>query len=72
MKPQKQSRLVNHVRAQLKRLIGKDRRTIANIALDASVPVAWLTYFIDGKIPNPGTNRMEHLYEYVSGKPLKV
>ena len=45
---------------------------VAQIALDAKVPKPWLDFLIKGKITNPGVDRIEKLYEYLSGKKLKI
>lgn len=39
---------------------------------ETDLPYYWLQKLKDGKISDPSVNRMQHLYEYLSGRSLKV
>ena len=61
------SKLIAYVREELSK-----KEDLSRIALDSKVPRPWLKLFVQGCIPNPGVARIEKLYEYLSGKKLKV
>lgn len=42
------------------------------ISKEAKLPLRWLEQFAQDKIRNPSVNRIEALYEYLSGTELKV
>lgn len=36
----------------------------------SKIPFWWLRKFAAGQIASPGANRLQYLYEYLTGKPL--
>lgn len=53
----------------------KDRSeetTFLRIYKDLGIPPGWTQKFIAGGIPNPSVNRVQALYEHLSGKKLIV
>lgn len=46
--------------------------TLLKIYDDLDIPPGWVQKFVTGKFPNPSVNRVQKLYEYLSGKPLIV
>lgn len=57
------------VRQTLK-LVQQDKRDLLTLAIDTGVPFHWLRKFVTGKIPSPGANRIQHLFEKLAGRPL--
>lgn len=39
---------------------------------ETGVPYFWLRKLASGRIPNPGVNRVQFLYEYFTGKKLEL
>lgn len=54
------------------RLLFDTKLTYAEIFLATNIPIHWLTNFARGKTPDPGVNRVQKLYEHLTGKQLKV
>lgn len=54
------------------RLLFDTELTHAEIFLATNIPIHWLTNFARGKTLDPSVNRVQKLYEYLTGKPLKV
>lgn len=46
--------------------------SIRRISIELRVPYIWLIKFRDGKIADPSVNRVQALYEYLTGNPLLV
>jgi hypothetical protein len=46
--------------------------TLKKISEDTKLPVGWLKVFAQGAIEAPSCNRVETLYEYLTGTTLKV
>lgn len=46
--------------------------TYKKIAEDTDIPEGWLKVFAGGNIDDPSVNRVETLYNYLSGQPLNV
>ena len=40
------------------------------IKKETGIPVGWITKFAAGKFPDPGVNRVETLYSYLSGRAV--
>jgi hypothetical protein len=53
-------------------LVKKDDRSLAELSTDTGLPFYWLQRFSQGAFKNPSVNRVQHLYEKLTGKPLKV
>jgi hypothetical protein len=58
--------LVTEVRKMLK----ADIRPQLQIATDLKVPYHWLKSFMAGAIPDPGVNRIQYIYEQLTGRKL--
>lgn len=48
------------------------RRSLFTIAVESEVPFSWLRKFKNGSIADPGTSKVEALYNYLSPSPLRV
>lgn len=46
--------------------------TIPQIYVDTELPFYWLQSLREGRIKNPSVNRIQRLYEHLSGKKLEV
>lgn len=55
---------------ETKRLIKKDRRSLMRLAFETDIPFYWLQKFMRGGILAPSVNRIQYLYEKLSGKKL--
>jgi len=55
---------------KVQQLLGEDPRSNPEIFRDTGVPLNWLNSFTSNKFKNPSVNRMEYLYEQLSGKDL--
>jgi hypothetical protein len=55
----------------LELLIASDL-TLTEIAINADVPYDWLVSIRYDRVKNPSVNRVQQLYEFLSGKPLTV
>jgi hypothetical protein len=53
-------------------LLHADSRGLAVISVTADVPYHWLEQFRRGIIKNPSVNRVQALYEFLSGRKLEV
>ena len=51
-------------------LLRADTRSLATISLQAQMPYFWLDSFNKGKMRSPGINRVQYLYEFLTGKKL--
>jgi hypothetical protein len=54
------------------RLLQQGPKTTLGVYRETGVPYHWLQKFIRGEIPNPGANRIQFLYEYLTGTSLAV
>ncbi len=55
---------------ETRRLLCADPRSDCDIGRALSVPAPWLSMFRNELIKNPGANRIQILYEYLSGEVL--
>ena len=53
-------------------LLLADDRSLWVIAHDFDIPFHWLRKFATNDIPNPGVNRVQYLFERLTGEELKV
>lgn len=53
-------------------LLGASPETILEVHKNSGVPFHWLARFKCGQIRNPSVNTVQRLYEYLTGKPLKL
>lgn len=53
-------------------LLKNDPRSIPEIYKQSGIPFYWLRKFADGAYQNPSVNRIERLYEFLTGKSLEV
>lgn len=51
-------------------LIKKDKRTRYDLAKELEIPFHWLNSFAQGYIDAPSVNRVQYIYEKLSGKKL--
>lgn len=56
----------------VQRLIREDPRSLPEIYRDTRVPLSWLNGFVAGAYRNPSVNRLEYLYEQLTGKELPL
>lgn len=54
----------------VRQLVNNDGRQLVILAGDMKVPAIWLQKFADGRIANPSVNRLEYVYEQLTGNPL--
>lgn len=53
-------------------LLTSDARSLPQIFVDTGVPFYWLRNFATGKLRNPSVNRVQYLYEQLSGQKLDI
>lgn len=53
-------------------LLKADSRSLPEIFRDTGIPFYWLRTFQAGSMKNPSVNRVQHLYECLTGTSLKV
>lgn len=53
-------------------LLREDPRTMSEIAEQTGFNYDWLLKFYYSRIPDPSVNRVQELYEKLSGKKIKV
>lgn len=46
------------------------QKTLPEISKDTGLPFYWLRKFASGDISDPSVNKVQILYEYLSGTPL--
>ena len=51
----------------IKLLAGKD---LIHVCVDTGISFFWLRKFVGGVFQNPSVNRVQHLFEYLTKKPL--
>lgn len=58
--------------SQTWRLLKYRGQTLAEIQAGTGIPHYWLRKFLGREIKDPSVNRVQKLYEYLTGKALKV
>jgi hypothetical protein len=53
-------------------LLQADERGLAQISIDTGISFYWLQRFNQNAFKNPSVNRVEYLYEQLTGKALSV
>lgn len=53
-------------------LLKSSDKPLPEIACDTGLPVSWLKKLKYGKIDDPSVNRIQRLYEFLSGSQIKV
>lgn len=53
-------------------LQNKRQKTIPEIAAESGLPYYWLRKMANGEIEDPGVNRVQKLYEYLSNTTLTI
>lgn len=53
-------------------LVRAEPRGLLAVHTKTGVPYHWLRKFAAGRIPNPGVNRVQKLFEKLSGKTVKL
>ena len=56
--------------AKTHELLLKDTRSLYDLAYETKLPFYWLKSFKAGDIANPSVNRIQKLYEHLTGKQL--
>lgn len=54
----------------LRLLKNRGKKTLPEIHDETGIPFYWLRKFIGGEIDDPSVNRVQILYEYLSGRKL--
>jgi len=54
-----------------RQLLRTDNRDLLQIHKDTKIPFYWLRAFSAGKFTNPSVNRVQKLYENLTGNPLE-
>lgn len=49
-----------------------DKRSLVKIYDETGIPFYWLKKFRNGEIKNPSVNRVQALYEHLTGSKLKL
>lgn len=57
-------KLMQHTAALLR------ERNILRVYEETKIPYYWLRKFSSGETKNPSVNRVQYLYEFLSGKPI--
>lgn len=55
-----------------RRLLNNRKEAVSKVAKDTGIPLDWLRKFSGGQIPNPSVNRVQFLFEKLSGKSLPL
>lgn len=53
-------------------LLSATDKPLPEVARDTGLPVSWLKKLKYGKIDDPSVNRIQRLYEFLSGSQIKV
>lgn len=53
-------------------LLKEDSRSLIEIYTATGIPYYWLKKFSAGEFANPSVNRVQFLYEFLSGQQLEV
>lgn len=56
--------------ARTRALLNNDKRTLDEISRASGLSVYWLQKFRTGQIHDPSANKVQRLYEYLTGKAL--
>lgn len=51
-------------------LLRSDKRSLIEIHKATELPYHWLRQMREGRTPDPGVNRVQALYEYLTGSTL--
>jgi hypothetical protein len=54
------------------KLLKDNNESLLDIHKEANLPYFWLKKFKAGEIKDPSVNRVQSLYEYLTGKKLKI
>jgi hypothetical protein len=58
--------------SKTRELLRNDSRSIAKISIDTGITFFWLQRVSADMMKNPSVNRVEYLYEQLSGQTLKL
>lgn len=53
-----------------RQMLKDSQKSLPEIYKESGIPFYWLRKFASGEIKNPSVNRVQRLYEYLSGKSL--
>lgn len=62
----------NRLLIKTQELLKEDDRDIPTIFAESRIPLYWLQRFAAGQYQNPSVNRVQYLYEFLSGKELDL
>lgn len=54
------------------KLIDDSGKSVPDLFLETGIPFYWLKRFVDKGFVNPSVNRVQFLYEHLSGTKLKL
>lgn len=55
-----------------RQLLRGEKRSLFEIAKESGIPFYWLRKVNAGTIHDPGVNRIQKLYEFLTNKPLEL
>lgn len=55
-----------------RQLLIADKRSLMEISLESQIPYHWLKSFRYEAVKDPSVNRVEQLYTFLSGQPLRI
>lgn len=58
--------------AHTRKLLSETPLSMKDISKATGVRVNWLWRFREGRVPDPGVNRVELIYTYITGKSLRL
>lgn len=64
--------LVYITQAKLRYSVHQSKKSLTAIAEESGIPYSWLWRFYHGRMQSHDAERTQTLYEYLSGKQLKV
>lgn len=53
-----------------RQMLKDSKKSLPEIYKESGIPFYWLRKFASGEIKNPSVNRVQRLYEYLSGTSL--
>ncbi|AUR88752.1 DNA-binding domain protein [Vibrio phage 2.117.O._10N.261.45.E9] len=62
----------NTLLARTQELLLADKRSSYELATQCGLPYNWINDLAKGRVKNPNVNRVQYLYEQLSGKKLEV
>ncbi len=53
-------------------LLKSSEETTFDVAVATGLSYSWIVAFASSRMQNPSVSKVQHLYEYLTGKPLKL